>query len=195
MPLFRYVCTVLLLVTSFSVAGAQDKASFPTNDEVSLRLTQAERAVRQYKPLIDEHERLIGKTAHEAAVKDRQVISALEMGIKTFRQNPQGFNGPLGFAFFEWIDDADRNALLCASGAMNEAAGHLLTGNTEQAKDLMQLAQSCSDAATLLYTVSENAGSLYTRYVEGEENLAQQGAEVAQQCAVALKNLGTKKNQ
>jgi hypothetical protein len=36
--------------------------------------------------------------------------------------------------------------------------------------------------------VSENAGSLYQRYVEAEEQLAVRGAEVAEKCAVTLKN-------
>ena len=192
MPLFRCGCGVLLLITGFSVANAQDKPSFPTNDEVNLMLTQAERAVQQYKPLIDEHERLLGKKAQGAAEKDREVVRALEMAIKAFRKNPQGFNSPLGFSFFEWIDDADRNALLCASGAATEATTYQLDGNAAKATDLVQLARSCSDAATLIYTVSENAGALYTRYVGGEEKLALDGAEVAQKCTSVLKSM--KKN-
>jgi len=40
------------------------------------------------------------------------------------------------------------------------------------------------------YTVSENAGSLYQRYVEAEEQLATQGAEVARKCTDILKKNG-----
>jgi len=124
--------------------------------------------------------------------KDREVVQGLETAIKAFRKNPQGFNGPLGFTFFEWIDDADRNALLCATGATNEATSYLLDKKVDQARELIQLAQSCSDAATLIYTVSENAGALYSRYVGGEEKLAQDGAKIAQECANVLKSI--KKN-
>jgi hypothetical protein len=146
------------------------------------------------RSIIDAHERLLGNKAQRTAAKDREVVQALEMAIKAVQKNPQGFNGPLGFTFFEWIDDADRNALLCASGATNEAASYLIDGNTARARELMQLAQSCSDAATLMYTVSENAGALYTRYVAGEEKLALEGAEVAQKCTDVLKSAGSKKN-
>jgi hypothetical protein len=152
--------SMVLLTAGSAITSAQE---FPTNDETNLMLTQADRAVQQYKPLIDQHERMLGKKAQEAAAKDREVVRGLETAIKAFRQKPQGFNGPLGFSFFEWLDDADRNALLCTSGATNEAASRLMDGKVEQAKDLMELAQSCSDASTLLYTVSENAGALYTR--------------------------------
>src|SRR6267154_168659 len=126
MPRFLFVCTFLFFLTTCPLTIAQDKTSFPNNDEINLMLTQADRAVQQYKPLIDVQERLLGKKAQEAAAKDREVVQGLETAIKAFRKNPQGFNGPLGFTFFEWIDDADRNALLCATGATNEATSYLL---------------------------------------------------------------------
>jgi hypothetical protein len=193
--LFRCGFSILLFIASCAFASVQDKTNFPTNDEINLMLTQADRAVQQYKPLIDQHERLLGKKAQQAAAKDQEVVRALEMAIKAFRQKPQGFNSALGFSFFEWIDDADRNALLCARGATNEAAGYLIDGNVAQAKELMQLAQTCSDAATLMYTVSENAGALYTRFVGGQERVALEGAEVTQKCRDMLKGTASKKNQ
>ena len=60
--------------------------------------------VQQYKPLIDEQGRLLGKKGKVGAPKDREVVQSSEMAIKAFRRSPQGFNGPLGFGFFEWID-------------------------------------------------------------------------------------------
>jgi hypothetical protein len=191
---FRFGCFVLFFIANCTIAGAQEKTNFPTTDEINLMLTQADRAVQQYEPLIGTHVRLLGKKAQQAATKDREVVQALKMAIRAFRKNPQGFNGPLGFTFFEWIDDADRNALLCASGATNEATSHLMDGNAGQARELMQLAQSCSDAATLMYTVSENAGALYTRYVGGEEKLALEGVGIAQKCTDVLKSAAPKKN-
>jgi hypothetical protein len=41
--------------------------------------------------------------------------------------------------------------------------------------------------STLIYTVSENAGSLYQRYVDAEEELAEQAAGVAQEGTDILK--------
>lgn len=69
-------------------------------------------------------ERNLGKKGTEAVAKDREVLSALKMAIAGFRKQPQGFNSELGFAFFEWLDDADRNALLCASTALTDANSH-----------------------------------------------------------------------
>ena len=195
MLLLRCASASIVLIVSFAVAvNAQTEKTFPTDDEINLVLTQTERAIQQYKLVIDQEEIQTGKSATDAVAKDRQVVNgletALEIAVKAFRGKPQGFNGPLGFAFFQWLDDASRNALLCGSGVSAQAALQMMAGNTGKANSLLHLAQSCNDVATLIYTVSENAGSLYLRYVEAEEQLATQGAEVAKRCVEILKKNG-----
>lgn len=196
MRLLRCTCGLVFLITGFIImANAQTDKPFPTDDEINLVLTQTERAVQQYKPLIDQEETQMGKSYAEAASNDRQVVDALETAIKAFKSKPQVFNGPLGFAFFVWLDDADRNALLCSSGASMQSTRYMMEGNTGKAETLLHLAQSCQDVSTLIYTVSENADALYTKYVDAEEHLAIQGAEIAQKCADILKknNIAPKK--
>jgi len=184
MVLFCYASTLVVLTVA---ANAQTDKTFPTDAEINLVLTQTERAIQQYKPLIDQEEAQMGKSAADAVANDRQVVNALETAVKSFKGQPQKFNGPLGFAFFEWLDDADRNALLCGSGAATQAAVQMMDGNKEKAASLLHLAQSCSDVSTLIYTVSENAGSLYQRYAAAEQDLAEQATEVAKKCSDILK--------
>jgi len=189
MPLLHR-CSIFLLVLGFCCARsqAQDRdVNFPTDEEIKLVLTQADRAIQQYKPLLDMEARMYGKKGEAAVAKDREVVSGIEMAIKAFGKNPQAFNGPLGFSFFEWLDDADRNALLCASGAATEATVNILAGDKGKAETEISVSQSCNAVATLFYTVSENTGALYTRYVQAEEKVAEQGAEVAQKCMEVLK--------
>src|SRR6266446_6633032 len=193
MPRLR-CCSILLFVLGSCCvrSQAQDRdVNFPTDEEIKLVLTQADRAIQEYKPLLDMEAKMYGKKGEAAVAKDREVVSGIEMAIRSFGKNPQAFNGPLGFSFFEWLDDADRNALLCVSGASNEAIGHILAGDKEKAELAMSLSQSCLAVSTLLYTVSENAGALYTRYVQNEEKLAEQGAEVTKKCMEILKRNGT----
>jgi hypothetical protein len=173
--------------------SAQEKSSFPTDDEIQLLLTQTDRAMQQYKPLIDEEERRLGKSGTDAVAKDRQVVKAVEAAVQVLTKQPQGFNGPIGFSLFEWLDDATRNALLCSQGAMSRSTMLLMAGKTDDALQMMQLSKSCMDASTLIYTVSENAGSLYERYVKGEQDLANEGANGLEKCVEALKKTaGTK---
>ena len=51
------------------VRGCDRRANwkaFPTDDEINLVLTQTERAIQQYKPLIDQEEIQMGKSATDA---------------------------------------------------------------------------------------------------------------------------------
>lgn len=181
-------CTFVVLTGLAALAHGQTGNSFPTDDEINLLLTQTERALEQYKPLIDLEAAHPSKNGVDTIAHNRQVVSGLEMAIKAFRAKPQEFNGPLGFAFFEWLDDASRNAALCSGGSINQAMSELMVGkNKNNAESLLDLARSCADASTLVYTVSENAGSLYQRYVTAEQELAKKAAEVAQRCTAVFK--------
>lgn len=192
MPSFR--CLLVLLAISVccpnSIGQSKNDVNFASDDEIRLVLTQAERAIDQYKPLLDQEQQVLGKEGDEAVAKDREVVQGIELAIKGFGKNPQAFNGPLGFSFFEWLDDASRNAVLCSTNASTKAFQSILGGNKDKALSELHLSQSCSDASTLLYTVSENAGALYTKYVESEQKLAAEGARVAQRCAEILKQNG-----
>ena len=165
--------------------------NFPTDEEIRLVLTQANRAIDQYKLLLDQEQKMLGKEGAEAVANDRGVVASLELAIKGFGKNPQAFNGPLGFAFFEWLDDASRNAVLCSSNAMNKAFKSVLAGDKDEAMSDLNLSQSCVEISTLIYTVSENAGALYTRFVEGEQKVAEEGARIAEKCTEILKQKGT----
>lgn len=190
-----FVLAVLLLVTFVPTGRAQDKTTFPTDDEIQLLLTQTDRAMQQYKPLIDQEELQLGKRSAEAVVKDRQVIQAMETVVQALMKQPQGFNSPAGFALFEWLDDATRNALLCSQTAMSQSTMLMMNGNARDALPFMHLSQSCMDASNLIYTVSENAGSLYDRYVKAEQDLATRSVSVAQKCTDALKKMGAEQKQ
>lgn len=196
MRLFSLSAGAVFLMVSWAGVRPQEReaATFPTNTEITLVLTQAERAVIQYEPLLDMEEHNLGKKGTEAIAKDREVLSALKMAIAGFKKQPQQFNSALGFAFFEWLDDADRNALLCASTALTDANTAIVAGDRSGAEANLTLSQGCQAVSTLFYTVSENAGALYTRYVQSEAELAERGAEIAKQCAAALKQHAAPKN-
>lgn len=191
MDLSCCACALVVLAGLASAANAQTEKTFPTDGEIGLVLTQAERAIQQYKPLIDLEATWLGKSGVDTIAHDREVVNGLEMAVKAFRGQPQGFNGPLGFAFFEWLDDASRNAALCTGGSVNQAMSEMIVGNKDNAETLLQLAHNCADASVLIYTVSENAGSLYQRYVTAEQDLATEATAVAQKCTDILKRNST----
>jgi hypothetical protein len=190
--LTRSLCAALSILCAVTSALAQNHdarfdTNLPTDDEIKLVLTQAERAVSEYKPLLDMEQKMLGKAGAEAVAKDRETVHGIDVAIITFKKYPQGFNGPLGFTFFEWLDDACRNALLSSESAMNSATEGLMDGDKHKAQANMELAKGLANVSTVLYTVSENAGALYTRYVAGEDKLAQVGLKAATDCVDILK--------
>jgi hypothetical protein len=189
-----HVVAAFIFLAFASNSNAQDEA-FASDTEIQLLLTQTERSVQQYKPLLDEEAVQLGKVGAVAVAKDREVVRALETALAALKKNPQGFNGPGGFAFFEWLDDASRNALLCSSTSVNQLSEQLMAGSTRNGTELVHLSQGCMDVSTLFYTVSENAGSLYARYLKAEDALAQKGLKVAQDCAAVLKQKPGAQNQ
>jgi hypothetical protein len=89
MVLFGCASALALLTISFAVvANAQTEKTFPTDDEIDLVLTQSERAIQQYKPLIDQQELQMGKSVTDAVANDRLVVNALEIAVKAFKGKP-----------------------------------------------------------------------------------------------------------
>jgi hypothetical protein len=94
--LLRYVLVVVLLVFSYApFSHAQGASAFPSDAEIRLLVTQAERAVQQYKPLLDEEAVQLGKNGAEAVAKDREVVHALEVALMALKKQPQGESSPL----------------------------------------------------------------------------------------------------
>jgi hypothetical protein len=188
MPFLRNcIVACLLAFCCFTSRGQNKDVNFPTDEEIRLVLTQASRAIDQYKPLLDMEEKMLGKEGKDAVTQDRNVVQNIELALKVFGKNPQAFNGSLGFSFFEWLDDASRNAALCSANAMNDAVVSALAGVKGRVESDIQLSQNCMSVSTLFYTVSENAGALYTRYAQSEEKLAAEAMKVAEDCAKAIK--------
>ena len=81
MHLFRPGFALVLFVGFAVVVHTQDQKTFPdfpTDDEINLLLTQADRALVQYKVVIDQEQIEMGKSGAEAVVRHRQVVNPLE---------------------------------------------------------------------------------------------------------------------
>jgi hypothetical protein len=188
MHMLRALALVCAIALCCSCSHAQDGAVIlPTDDEIRLVLTEGKRAIALYKITIDVEEKVFGNDGMDAVAKDRELASHLEIALEGFEKRPQEFNSPLGFKFFAWLEDASRNTLLCSSKLMDDSLTSLRAGAKDKAGFDMQASLACLEISTLMYTASEKVGALYTRYVEGQEQLAEAATRVAQDCANALK--------
>src|SRR5260221_5349230 len=194
MPALRFACALVALTLGFAiVTAAQTERAFPTNEEIGLLLTQADRGVEGYKTLLDEQETQIGKSVANDIAKDREALSALELVFKGLKNRRQAFNGTQGLIFMQSLHDVDRSLLRCVNTASSDSSGYLIAGNRDKAASLLHLSQSCMDLSMLIYTIIENTGSLYKRFIEAEDQWAAHSTQEARQCQDAMEKNKPKK--
>jgi hypothetical protein len=182
----RCLWLALFVLMAWPCFAQNSDKPFPSNDEIKLLLTQADRAMEQYKAAINLEEAQFEKSSGQAdaVAKDREVAANYEIMSKGMETKPQLFNSRFGFEIVTLLDDAVRNSLLCSTQA---AMGIPRASGVSEAQSFLHLAQTCSDASTLLYTVSENAAALYEKYLAAAEVLENKTADVATKCTDILK--------
>jgi hypothetical protein len=189
MSIFRCTSTFVLIAVGFAVvAQAQPGKLIPGEAEITPMIARTEQAIQQYKPLLDHEEIQLGA---DVVANDRKDVASLEVAVENLKSDPLEFNGPAGFALFQWLENASRNAALCASSASMQAESQIKRGNTTGASSLHHLAEGCLDISTLLHTISVNAGYLYIRYADSEKQIAIENAKMLQQCTDMLKKYDT----
>jgi hypothetical protein len=179
------VCLILSGVLVCPVANSQTNKTFPTDEEITLVVTQTERALSDYEASVKLEAKLAGQASD--IENDKRVINGLTEMIKALHEHRQRFNGAVGFEFVLLLDDASRNAALCNADAIQKGRKVTMAGDTPAGQNYLQLAQACTGASNLLYNVSENAGALYQRYVNGEESLAIDAVNTMNKCVEKLK--------
>lgn len=182
-----FVPVLVALAFPMLVTAQAKQITFPTNEEINMLMTQANRAMEQYRLIVTEEDAFLGSAASEGTAQDKQVIASWDVMSKGFKAKPQAFNSTLGFEFVLTLDDAARNAVLSSNQAATSVSTRMLDGKISDAQSLLQFAQSCTDTSTLLYTVSENASALYQKFLDAEQEAASQAAELLTQCTNILK--------
>jgi hypothetical protein len=171
------VCLIIATVAS-ARKSKQEEIKFPSDDDVKLVLTQAHRTTEQYAAAVQLADKLLGQTGKEGVEKDRQVLEGLNVLLSGLDKHPDKSNGILGFELITSLDDASRDAHICAGSAVTFGSKAGMEGKTTSATALFGLAQSCQNSGVLLYTVSESASSDVRKYLKNIERLAEQATEV-----------------
>lgn len=181
---------------TFANQGNESPKEFPNTSEINLAVTQASRAMDSYATVVAQAQQLIGKgQSGDAFAQDRQLISNWKLIEKGLKAEPQKFNSQLGFDMVLTLDDASRNASLCATGALTRVMKDITNGKMDQSTLLVTLSQNCTDNSTLLYTISENAAALYEKYLSWQSQASGLMLEAMGKCSAALKEVNDRKKQ
>jgi hypothetical protein len=174
---------------------AQEKAeTLPTEDQINLLVTQAERAFVMYEGTLEQETQLKGSNI--SVSQDRRVSNAAREVINHIKTNPQYFNAPMGFLLVGDLDDASRNMALCSGQAAMESITEIRgKGPTDSALDSatskMRLAQRCTETSAMLQTVGETAFNLYAQYLSANFQAGEQMGGAIQKCMDTLQKCAT----
>ena len=184
---------ILLLASTYSFAG-QKAVDFPTTEEINLVVTQSERAFDQYKNSVVMENNLESLQRDPSSLKkDQELVEMSHKLIVALKAKPDGFHGLGGLLLLSTLDDASRNAALCASAGSAEIAKGLIDhADVKDAYRIMTVMQNCSDVSAYLYTVSESVNALMVRELEAQQDLNDQAMEMANKCADIIKNMPKK---
>jgi hypothetical protein len=165
-----------------------EKPNFPTDDEVRLVTEQSDRAFSIYERSLDlEAELPSVKSGKIFMEKDRQVLEQGKLIVAKLKTDSKSFHGLLVLILLVTLDDASRNAALCSGTSMADQSLSIHDKHGEiEAYKLLQVSQSCLDASTQLYTVSENVHQLLVRDMTSNDLLTQQEDKALKNCASML---------
>jgi hypothetical protein len=181
---------VLMLTVVPSFAQQKADVQFPTDEEITLVLTQSERAFEQYKNSVAMEQTLDSSKQDPSALKkDREVVDMSHKLIVALKEHPDKFHGLGGLLLLSTLDDASRNAALCSSsGAADIVKGLIDHFDPKDGYRIMTVMQNCSDVSVNLYTVSESVHALMVKELEAQEALNNQAMELATKCTEILKS-------
>jgi len=185
--------SILLLIVPVVVFAQTDKdINFPRTDEIQLAVSQAERAFDQYERSIALEGGLPSMQKDKTAVeRDGETLKSARSMTASLKKKPEALHGLGGFLLLGLLDDASRNAALCAGSAFSEIGGGLLSGqglDRAKAYEYLNVAQACQDVSVQLYTVSENVHALMVRELEGQQAVNQQATDMLTKCTAILKS-------
>jgi hypothetical protein len=170
----------------------QPSARFPAEDQISLLLTQSERALESYERAVKMENLILPKQGADA---DAQVATQLRQTVAKLKGAPQMFNSPYGFILIANLDDASRNMAVCIGQGWMQALSPTSEADLAMVQQKVLLSQTCLDTSTLLYTVSETASDMYSNYLLADYQLNQRATVALNRCAEVMKKANSKQSQ
>lgn len=180
------LAVLMALILPICVQAQNSNHRYASDSEINLLITQASRAMDQYRELVDQEKKIFGDSADVAI--DLKILRAWDTTKVVLTKNPQQFNSVLGYDTVVLLDDAARNAALAASGASLEALKEITGGKvTPQTDMLVTLFQNATATGTLLYTISESASAMYRGFATWQEDTLNASVALVQKCGELAK--------
>lgn len=187
----RSLFLALALVYPLSLS-AQSTPEFPTDDDITTFLKQADFGMKQYQIAMQEEATKIGKDA-DSNQRDKNAAEDWQLLISVVKADPENFNSGEGFLVVDQLNNAYQDALTCVINASTKSSIALVLKDEEHQSAARDVANACMSAAQLLAIVKISATNLYTKYLKAHKVLYERSLNEVTTCTEALKKVTNKK--
>jgi hypothetical protein len=182
---------IFVFVSPLSLS-AQSIPEFPTTNEISTLMQQANLAMKQYQSAMLDETTKLGKDADNEE-NEKNALENWQFIMSVVKPKSDNFNSGVGFMVVDQLNTAYQTALACEiNSQVNLGAAVVLKDESRQsaAKDV---SNGCMNAAQLLAIVKVSATNLYTKYLQAHKIVYEQSFSTAVTCSEALKKVTANK--
>jgi len=172
--------------------SAQGTPEFPTSDEISTLMQQANLAMQQYREtMLDETDKL-GKDADNKK-NEKNALDNWQFIVSVLKTRPDNFNSGVGFMVVDALNTAYQTALACEVNSLNNFRTAVLLKAEDRLSAAEDISKACMNAAQSLVIVKVSATKLYTKYLQAQKVLYEKSYSAAVTCGEALKRVTANK--
>jgi hypothetical protein len=171
---------------------AQSTPEFPTSNEISTLMQQANLAMKQYQVTMLDETAKLGKDA-DAEENEKKALENWQFLMSVVKTKPDNFNSGVGFMVVDQLNAAYETALACEVNALTNLSAALLVKDEGRQGSAKDVSNACLNAAQLLAVVKMSATNLYTKYLQAHKVLYEKSFSAAVSCGEALKKVTANK--
>ena len=161
--MFKSPLLVLLLISPLSLF-AQSTPEFPTENEITTLLQQANLAMKQYQTAMQEEATKVGKDA-DSKDREKNASENWQLVVSAVKAKPDNFNSGVGFMVVDQLNNAYQDALACEVNALTTMGAAFVVKDESRQNAGEEVADTCINTAQLLVIVKVSATNLYTKHI------------------------------
>jgi len=189
--LFLILFLILVLFSPLSLS-AQSTPEFPTDNEISTLMQQANLGMKRYQATMQEEATKVGKDA-DSKQREKNATENWQYLMSVVNAKPDNFNSGVGFMVVDALNNAYQNSLLCEVNALRMLSVAFVVKDDSRQSAATEVSNACISAAELLAIVKLSATNLYTKYLRAHKVLYEQSLNAVGTCTEALKKVAAKK--
>jgi hypothetical protein len=187
----RSLFLILVLISPLALF-AQGTPEFPTDNEITTLMQQANLSMKQYQVAMLDEATKVGKDA-DSKQNEKNAFENWQLLMPIVKTKPDNFNSGVGFMVVDQLNNAYQDALTCVINAQTTMGAAFVLKDESHQNEAKAASDTCLNAAQLLAIVKVSATNLYTKYLQAHKVLYERSLNAVATCTEAMKKVTAKK--